>query len=112
MMLSGNESVARNTSDLKGDDAMASRRSSTALTRSGKTILGTAVNILRAARNEPLSPRDIAEVGMEAGLMRIPRGRTTSYLSQIIQSTLYDNSEYSANPKVERVGRAQYRVCK
>jgi len=89
---------------------MASRRSnrviSTAVTNPRKTILETALTILSQTGNQAMSPQDIAAIGQATGLLRVPRGRTKTYLGQLLQSAMY------GNPLVSRVGRGKYKARK
>lgn len=87
---------------------MASKRSS-AVTRR-QTILETAVEIIASSGNEPMAPVEIAEEAISRGLMRIPRGRTHGYLSQLLQSTLYDNAHYAHKPSVYRTTYGRYKA--
>jgi hypothetical protein len=82
---------------------------STALTSNG-TLLDTAARIIKRNGNSPMSPAEIAVRGVAQGLLRVPRGRTRTYLSQLVQSTLYNESAYGADPAVFRTSRGQYKV--
>lgn len=83
-------------------------RKSTAVAAGG-TVLDVAVAIL-AGHGESLGPSAIAKRGIEVGLLRVPRGRTKGYLTQIVQSTLHDNAEYTQVPSVYRPGKGKYRI--
>lgn len=89
---------------------MASRNSSAVVF--GGTIVETAVMILADNGNKPLSPKEIAEKGVEEGWLRVPRGRTRTYLSQLIQSSLYDNFAYAAKKFVSRPTSGKYKARK
>jgi len=84
--------------------------SSTAVTKKNRTILGTAVRIILGNGNRPLAPEDIAVRGVQTGSLRIPRGRTRGYLSQLLQSTLYDDAHYAKWPLVRRVATGLYKA--
>lgn len=86
------------------------RMTSSAVVRPGKTILDVATEIMKASDNAGLSPQEIAEVATLAKQMTLPRGRTSGYLSQLIQSMLYNNILYAAKPVVKRVGYARYKL--
>ena len=94
---------------------MASRRksntgnASSAVLMQGHTILSTAIVIMGENSNEGLSPRQIAEYGVENSLLRVPRGRTASYLNQLVQSSLY-NSVLSGEPLVYRTAHGNYKA--
>jgi hypothetical protein len=82
---------------------------STAVARKGVTIVDTAVAIL-AARGGSLGPSEIAEHGLRGGLLRVPRGRTRGYLTQLLQSRLHDDAEHADEPRVYRPALGKYRV--
>ena len=82
-------------------------RTSTAVTVPGRTIIETALRILKKS-DVPLSPAEVAERGVKMDILRIPRGRTRNYLTQLIQSELYNNSEYAPCPIVYHVDTGQY----
>lgn len=88
---------------------MKKRRSSSVL--KDMTILRTAAAILKRAR-KPIGPSEIAERGKRVKLLRVPRGRTRAYLSQLIQSVLYNDSHYRRKPIVARPRIGLYRVRK
>lgn len=90
---------------------MSTATQSTAVVRRGLTIIETAVTIL-AARGESLGPAEIADYGIRGGLLRIPRGRNRSYLTQLLQSRLHEDAEYSSLPLVYRPVKGKYRVRK
>ena len=81
---------------------------STAVRAKNQRILDIAVRILKA--EGPLTPTFISEIALEKGLMMRPRGRTRGYLTQLIQSVLYNNSEYSQAPDVYRPCVGEYDV--
>lgn len=87
---------------------MASRRGSSAVI-SGDTILDTVTDILEMTEG-PASPSEIAEIGLDEGLLRVPRGRTKSYLVQLLQSQLYNNAHYSTTPIVRRTTYGRYKA--
>lgn len=87
------------------------RKSESSAVRRGSTIVDTAVAIL-AARGASLGPSEIAEFGLRGGLLRVPRGRTRSYLTQLLQSALHNDAEYASEPRVYRPADGKYRVRK
>jgi len=89
---------------------MASKRSSSAVTRPGKTILEVALTIIAKSGNEAMAPSEIADAAIERGLLRVPRGRTVQYVDQLLQSTLYDNAFYAAKPSVYRAQHGRYKA--
>lgn len=86
---------------------MNTRSQSTVVVEDGLSILDAAEEILEAASG-PLSPSQIADEGLEMGLFQVPRFRTKGYLTQRIQSTLHNNAEYSADPRVKRPRKGKY----
>ena len=68
---------------------------STAVANRRLTVLQACHRVLKTNKNEPLSPSDIAKKGLAMSLFEVPRGRTPGYLSQIIQSTLYNEAHYT-----------------
>lgn len=88
---------------------MKKKRSSAVL--KDMTILRTAAAILRRAR-KPIGPSEVAERGKKVKLLKVPRGRTRAYLSQLIQSVLYNDSHYRRKPVVARPKIGQYKVRK
>lgn len=97
---------------------MASKRRNTigqvgtcsAVTHPGLNLMQVALRIIKDGGNQPLSPHEIAEIGKEKNLLRVPRGRTNGYLSQLIQSRLYNNSAYSDSPLVQRTSPGKYKA--
>lgn len=87
---------------------MASKRNSSAVV-SKDTILETVRDIL-GMTDGPASPIEIAEIGLEEGLLRVPRGRTKSYLIQLLQSQLYNNAHYASMPIVRRTTYGRYKA--
>lgn len=93
---------------------MASRRrngstsGSSAVTGSG-TILSTAIRVLSYSGNRGMSPREIAKVGVDYALLQVPRGRTQTYLNQLVQSAMY-NSVLSDKPLVYRPSPGKYKA--
>lgn len=75
----------------------------------GETILATVIKILSYNGNTSLSPREIADKGIEYRMLQVPRGRTQTYLSQLVQSSLY-NSVLSVKPLVYRTSPGRYKV--
>ena len=75
------------------------------------TILRVATMILRRARR-PIGPSEVAERGKKSKLLRVPRGRTRGYLSQLVQSILYNDSHYRRHPLVSRPRIGQYKARK
>lgn len=73
------------------------------------TILRVATTILRRARH-PIGPSEIAERGKRSKLLRVPRGRTRGYLSQLLQSVLYNDSHYRRHPLVSRPRIGKYKA--
>jgi hypothetical protein len=84
-------------------------RRSTSLTKRS-TLLATAARIIRSNGNSPMSPSEIASRGVTGGLLRVPRGRTSGYLAQLLQSAMYNESAYGSRPSVVRHGRGLYRA--
>ena len=76
------------------------RETSTAVVYSG-TLIQTAREILLIAR-KPLAPKQIAYLGVRFGLLKVPRGRTRGYLTQLIQSAMYGRRG------VKRLGYGKY----
>jgi len=88
-------------------------RGSSAVTRSSEmTIIDTAIRVLLELGNQPMTPAEIADIGKAKKLLRVPRGRTNGYLGQLIQSQLYNNSQYSEKPVVLRTGKGKYKASK
>jgi len=85
------------------------KKSSAVLTN--MTILGTAARILRKAK-KPIGPSEIAERGKRDNLFKVPRGRTRGYLSQLVQSVLYNDAHYRKHPKVARPRIGKYKARK
>jgi hypothetical protein len=85
-------------------------RTSTAVVRGNQTILQTAVKVMLSSGNIALTPSEIAQIGVIKGVLRVPRGRTSGYLTQLLQSELYNNYAYSVNPVVDRVSWGMYEV--
>ena len=56
-----------------------------------------------------LGPTEIAEAGVRRGLLRVQRGRTKSYLAQLIQSTLQADATKRGG-KVFRPRTGKYRA--
>lgn len=83
------------------------KRTSKVLTSPSKTVIATAVQLLG---RDALGPVDIAERGIQRGLLRVPKGRSKAYLIQIIQSTLYTAAHYASNCVVTRTSRGLYRA--
>lgn len=77
------------------------------------TILDAAVTILADTR-KAMGPTEIAEQGVKAGILRIPRGRTKGYLSQTLQSVLQANATQGNSSKrlVFRPRLGKYRATK
>lgn len=75
----------------------------------GDTIIGAATKIIRKNRGA-MSPSEVAAAGLKSGALMVPRGRTKSYLNQLLQSSLYNNANYSPNPVVARTSRGSYRT--
>lgn len=73
------------------------------------TIAAAAARIIRRAR-KPLGPAEIASRGKRTGLLRVPRGRTRGYLTQLLQSALYQNAFYVDRPSsiVRRIRHGKY----
>lgn len=80
---------------------------STVIAEPGFTILDAVEEILDFS-DGPLGPKEIAERGIEVGLFQVPRFRTKSYLTQIIQSSLHDNAAYSPWPRFRRPKKGKY----
>ena len=76
------------------------RETSTAVVYGG-TLVQVAREVLQIAR-KPLAPKQIAQLGVRFGLLRVPRGRTRGYLTQLIQSAMYGRRG------VKRVGYGKY----
>ena len=72
--------------------------------------MDVAVDILDDV-GESLSPSEIAEEGLALGYLKIPRGRTRSYLNQILQSTLHNDAEYAQHPSVKLGATQARRSC-
>jgi hypothetical protein len=81
---------------------------SSVLTSRKNTVIGTAVKIIRKLGSKPVTPEAIVERAIRAGLVRVPNGRTKSYVIQIFQSTLYNNAFYSKKPVIKRTTRGKY----
>jgi hypothetical protein len=64
--------------------------SSSALTSERRTILGTAIKILKDSPC-PLSPKEIVNKAFANRMLRIPHGKNKAYVYQLMQSTLYNN---------------------
>jgi hypothetical protein len=87
---------------------------STALVDKNRTIISTAATIIGRAK-KPLSPEQVALAGLKKRLLRIPRGRTRSYLVQLLQSMLWNNafrSKHRATKLVTRPRPGSYRRSK
>ena len=75
---------------------------STAVTVKGLTVLQACRRVLRTHRSRGslartvsgLTPTEIARKGVEMSVFEVPRGRTFGYLSQLVQSTLYNEAHY------------------
>jgi hypothetical protein len=83
---------------------------STAVVRKGNTILETAVQVIKIVGNKPMAPKDVAEIGLDLGLFRVPRGRTRSYLTQLVQSELFNNLSRAERPLVQRPRLGYYKL--
>lgn len=82
-------------------------RTSTSVQIEDLTILGAARAIL-AAEGRPMGPYEVAQAGLDVGIFRVPRFRTRAYLTQLVQSVLHDNSQYSRSPRVYRPAKGLY----
>ncbi len=91
---------------------MASKRRTSTAVKGKTTLINTAIRVLLHAGNQPLTPAEIAELGKASNLLRVPRGRTKGYLGQLLQSSLYNNSQYSPKPVVVRAGNGKYKAKK
>lgn len=83
-------------------------KTSTAVVRENQTILETAVRIIGSSGNIAMTPSEIAQVGVMRGILRVPRGRTFGYVTQLLQSQLYNNYAYSVFPVVDRTSKGMY----
>lgn len=63
---------------------------SSILTNGRRTILGTAIKILKSSQR-PLSPKEIVVKAFSNGMLRVPPGKNKAYVYQLMQSTLYNN---------------------
>lgn len=86
--------------------------SSKAVILGDQTILEAVVDILRDEGNRAMSPSEIANVGVTYGYLQVPRGRTKSYLNQLIQSQLYNNFAYARKKFVTRTSPGKYKARK
>jgi hypothetical protein len=73
------------------------------------TILQVAVKIL-VRKKRAMSPREISDEALKRGLLTLPRFRTRSYLTQLVQSTLHRDVEYSSSPILYRPVKGKYDV--
>lgn len=81
---------------------------SSVLTSRKNTVIETAVKVIRKLGSRPVTPEAIVDRALKAGLVRVPTGRTKSYVIQIFQSTLYNNAFYSKKPVIKRTTRGKY----